>query len=266
MKKLLIACLILLGTGTLFAQNETESNTNDRLDFTANLQNNHLWRGLIITDKPVIMGNLSYALDKDKKWKAGIWGASSLTDDKDGTHYKEINYYVQYSDGRFYIGLWDLFNSRNINTAVASDDVFTYSKTRTAHIIDLRTNYTFGPSFPLNIEADIMLYGGANAGEVVLDPDGSYKKNKYSTYVQASYPLITTQKVKLDAFLGAGFALNDNNFLYGNGESSFQIVNAGLKASKTVKITDTYSLPLTMSSVWNPALKYARIQLAATLF
>ncbi|MFC3160459.1 hypothetical protein ACFOEQ_20080 [Chryseobacterium arachidis] len=37
------------------------------MDFTANIQNNHLWRGLIITDKPVVMGNLSYALDKDKK-------------------------------------------------------------------------------------------------------------------------------------------------------------------------------------------------------
>lgn len=255
-----------LGIGNLSAQENNENQEDSRLDFTANIQTSHLWRGLIITDKPVVMGNLSYALDKDRKWKVGIWGATSMTDDKDGTHYKEINYYVQYSTGRFYIGLWDLFNSRNINTAVASDDIFNYSNRRTAHIIDLRTNYTFGPSFPINIEADIMLYGGANAGEVVLEPDGSYKKNKYSTYIQASYPVIKGKKVNLDAFVGAGFALADRNFLYGNGKNSFDIVNAGIKASKTLKISDHYSLPVFMMGMWNPANKYARIQLGATVF
>ena len=158
-KKLINICLIILGIGKLFAQEATEKKDNSRLDFTTNIQNNHLWRGLIITDKPVVMGNLSYALDAKEKWKVGLWGASSLTDDRDGTHYKEINYYIQYSDGRFYIGLWDLYNSRNINTEKAADDIFSYSQRRTAHIIDLRTNYTFGPSFPMNIEADVMLYG-----------------------------------------------------------------------------------------------------------
>jgi hypothetical protein len=141
--------LLVLGTGKLFSQESSETGTakESRLDFTANIQNNHLWRGLIITDKPVVMGNLSYALDAEKKWKVGIWGASALADDKDNTHYKEINYYVQYSDGRFYIGLWDLYNSRNINTAVAADDIFSYSQRRTAHIIDLRTNYTLDRLF-----------------------------------------------------------------------------------------------------------------------
>jgi glycosyltransferase involved in cell wall biosynthesis len=92
-EKLIYLCLILSGTGNLFAQENKETAEESRLDFTANIQNNHLWRGLIITDKPVVMGNLSYALDKDKKWKVGVWGASALTDDKDNTHYKEINYY-----------------------------------------------------------------------------------------------------------------------------------------------------------------------------
>lgn len=258
--------MLTLGSAKFFAQEKTEDQSNNRLDFTANIQNNHLWRGLIITDKPVVMGNLSYALDKEKKWKVGFWGASSLTDDKDGTHYKEIDYYIQYSDGRLYIGLWNLFNARNINTAVASDDIFNYSNRRTNHIIDLRTNYTFGSSFPLNVEADIMLYGGANAGEVILSPDGSYQRNRYSTYVQVSYPVIAHQKVNLDAFVGSGFALNSRRFLYGSGENSFDFVNVGIKASKAVKITDHYTLPVSMMAMWNPSNRYARIQLAATVF
>jgi len=257
--------LIVLGAGRLFSQESGEPQEG-RLDCTVNIQNNHLWRGLIITDKPVVMGNLSYALDTEKKWKAGIWGASALTDDKDNTHYKEINYYVQYSDGRFYIGLWDLYNSRNINTAVAADDIFSYSQKRTAHIIDLRTNYTFGPVFPVTLEADIMLYGGANAGEVMLKADGTYQKNRYSTYVQLSYPFIRGRKVNLDGFAGAGFSLTDKTFLYGNGKKSFDIVNVGIKAAKTVDITDRYRLPVFIMAMWNPSGKYARIQLAATVF
>jgi hypothetical protein len=110
-----------------------------------------------------------------------------------------------------------------------------------------------------------MLYGGANAGEVILEPDGSYKKNRYSTYVQASYPVISGQKVNLDAFVGAGFSLNGNTFLYGNGKNNFDIVNVGVKAGKVIKITDHYSLPVSMMAMWNPSNKYARIQLAATV-
>ena len=97
---------LVLGTGKLLSQESAEAKESKegRLDFTANIQNNHIWRGLIITDKPVVMGNLSYAPDAEKKWKVGIWGASALADDKDNTHYKEINYYIQYSDGRFISG------------------------------------------------------------------------------------------------------------------------------------------------------------------
>lgn len=141
-----------------------------------------------------------------------------------------------------------------------------YLRTRTARIIDLRTNYTFCHSLPFNIESDIMLYGGPNAGEVILEPDISYKKNQYSTYIQASYPFIAGQKVDLDAFIGSGFSLNDRNFLYGNSTNSFDIVNIGLKASKTLKITEHHRLPVTMMTTWNPSKKYARIQLAATAF
>jgi hypothetical protein len=117
-----------------------------RLDFTANIQNNHLWRGLIITDKPVVMGNLSYALDKNKtgKLESGELQLLLMTVMVPIIR-RSITMFSILTD--FYIGLWDLYNSRNINTAVAADDIFNYSRRRTAHIIDLRTNYTFGPKF-----------------------------------------------------------------------------------------------------------------------
>lgn len=80
MRKILKGIFFLvLGTGKLLSQESAEAKESKegRLDFTANIQNNHLWRGLIITDKPVVMGNLSYALDAKKKWKVGINNMSS---------------------------------------------------------------------------------------------------------------------------------------------------------------------------------------------
>ncbi len=238
----------------------------DNLGVSIDLQNNHLWRGLIITDMPVFMARVDYALDKNKNWKVGLWGASALANDSDHTHYQEINYFIQYSKNNFYIGLWNLFNSRDIDTGVASDDIFNYSKKRTANILDLRLNYTFGPAFPLYVEADVILYGGAAAGEVLLKDDGSYDKNKYSTYLKLQYPLMQSEKLfDLDAFVGGAFAFKDAP-LYGDGRDKFEIVNAGVVASKDIKISENYSIPLHAQFMWNPAQNFARMQVGATLF
>lgn len=264
-KSLIWFSLIFLSLVRATAQN-AGSPEESRLQFTANIQNNHLWRGILVADNPVVMGNLSYALSKNKNLKIGIWGASAFANEKDGTHYREIDYYIQYSNENFYIGLWDSYNSRDVVAAYADDDVFNYSLKRTAHTLELRTNYTFGHKFPLNIEAGIMLYGGANAREVILKPDGEYDRNKYSTYVQMSYPVVHGKAIDLNAFLGGGFALSGESFLYGGGKGGFRIVNAGFKASKNIKITEQYTLPVAMLVMWNPTLGYARIQLAVTVF
>lgn len=244
----------------------------ENLQFNVGLQTSHLWRGLIITDKPVITGQIWYNLNSANTLQVGIWGASAISNDSDGTHYKEINYYFQYSKNGLTIGLWDLFNARSINTAIASEDIFNYSQTRTAHIIDLRTSFQFKPSFPLCLEADFLLYGGANAGEVMLKQDGKYDANKYSTYVQASYPFFQNEKITLNTFIGGGFAFNpgkpsegQTTYLYGNGKNNFDIVNIGFTATKKIPIFKT-EIPISLSTIWNPSNGYARVQVATTLF
>ncbi len=263
---LLLGAVLLTRSPLRAQEHETHSILNpNHLSGSIDLQNNHLWRGLIITDMPVFMAQLGYALDKNKNWEIGFWGASAMARDHDGTHYKEINYYIQYSNNNFYIGLWNLFNSRNINTDIASDDVFNYSKKRTANILDLRLNYTFGSEFPLYVEADVILYGGAAAGEVLLNADGSYDKHKHSTYIKLQYPLMKSENLfDLDAFVGGAFAF-DGAALYGD-KDNFQIVNAGVVASRDIKISDNYSIPIHAQFMWNPTLNYARMQIGATLY
>ena len=49
-------------------------------------------------------------------------------------------------------------------------------------------------------------------------------KNKYSTYVELSYPFIKNSTVNLNGFVGSAFVFNGkegNYSLYGNGEKQF---------------------------------------------
>jgi hypothetical protein len=227
------------------------------VDFSVNLQSNHLWRGLIITDKPVIMVLTTLKLNESGSFTTGFWGGMSFSNESDGTHYKEINYYVQYAENGFSIGLWDLFNTRG----VASPDVWNYDEETTGHLLDLRTSYNFGKNFPLTLEADFLLYG---SGDSQFNSNGDFEQVT-STYVQVSYPLIQGSKVNLSGYVGAGFSFNGDTHLYGDGEQNFDIVNVGLTASKTLKFAEL-NIPVSATTMWNPSTKIARVQLAITLF
>ncbi len=56
------------------------------VDFTVSLQSNHLWRGLIITDKPMFSVQTIFTLNKSKSFTAGFWGGMAFSNESDGTH------------------------------------------------------------------------------------------------------------------------------------------------------------------------------------
>ncbi len=109
------------------------------------------------------------------------------------------------------------------------------------------------------------MYGSADA---LYNDNGDYDKNKYSTYVELSYPFIKNSTVNLNGFVGSAFVFNGkegNYSLYGNGENNFQVVNVGVTASKNITVFNK-KLPVSMTTMWNPTSKFARIQIATTLF
>lgn len=256
MKKILLILLVAVLSVQMGMAQEAELKDSP-INFTVNLQSNHLWRGLIITDKPVIMVFTSVKINESGSFTTGFWGGMATSNDYDGTHYKEINYYIQYAANGFSVGLWDLLNTRGVE----SPDVWDYDKETTGHLLDFRTSYNFGEEFPLTLEADVLLYG---RGDSQFDTNGDLEQ-RYSTYVQVSYPLVKDSKVNFNAFAGAAFSFNGDTHLYGDGEQNFDLVNVGLTASKTLKLLDL-SIPVSATTLWNPAQKFARVQLAATIF
>ena len=139
--------------------------------------------------------------------------------------------------------------------------VFNYDWKSTTHILDLRTSYQFPAQFPLRIEADFLLYG--NDLELLDNVD---YKNKYSTYVEFGYPLLKNQKIILEAYLKARFALNGASHLYTNDpDSNFDIVNPRIRTYKNIQILH-YNVPVSAAAIWNPSLKIVRSQLGVVLF
>ena len=254
MKKVLLILVAAFAAQMTIAQEKTLKES--PIDFSVDLKTNHLWRGLIITDKPMAAVFMKLKLNKSGSFTTGFWGGMSFSNESDGTSYKEIDYYVQYAKNGLSIGLWDLFNTRG----AVNPDVWDYDKTSTGHLLDLRTSYRFKESFPLTVEADVLLFGGKDGQYTNLDYE-----QRYSTYIQVSYPLIKESKVDLDGFVGAGFSLNGDTHLYGDGNENFNLVNVGLTASKIIALGD-YNVPVSTTIMWNPSLEYARIQLAISLF
>jgi hypothetical protein len=254
MKKVLYILLAAFAAQISTAQEKTLKDS--PLDFSVDLKTSHLWRGLIISDKPMAAVFIKLKLNESGSFSTGFWGGMAFSNESDGTSYKEINYYLQYSKSGFSIGLWNLFNTRGVD----SPDIWNYSKETTGHILDLRTSYNFGESFPLSLEANVFLRGSVDAQYT----DFNFEQ-RYSTYVQVSYPLLKESKVAVSGFVGAGFSLNGDTHLYGDGTQNFDLVNVGFTASKTVKFGD-HRLPFSVNTLWNPSVKYARVQLIVHLF
>ncbi len=100
-------------------------------------------------------------------------------------------------------------------------------------------------NFPLTVLFAINVYGadGINA-----------KGNAYhAKYLELGYSH-TVSETDISVFMGA--ALDDpdeqNGAIGWYGNNSAGIINLGTKVSKTLKITDSFSLPVSTSLIFNP--------------
>lgn len=274
MRKIIPLILFVLFTNLSFAQDSLVTKPAEKdIEFSVSIRSNQLWKGNITTDQPLFVTQVSFALNKAKNLRLGVWGGSAFSNNANGTQYKEIDYFISYAKSGFKVTLWDYFNSTNIIAERASDNIFNYSRTRTSHLFNLAMSYQLQHNFPLKIETDILVYGGANGREVLLNSNGEYLKNKYSTYVGLNYPKTLSEDYTLNTFVGVGFAFNPGNpdlgqttHIFGNGKNKFDVVSLGFSVTKDVSILKTFNFPLSITTLWNPSRQFARVQLAAKIF
>ncbi len=176
----------------------------------------------------------------------GTWGSIDFT----GT-YKELDLYLSYSLKGFTLTMTDYYWSGDWIV----NNYFEYQNDSTGHYIEASLGYK-GEKIPFSILVGTMIYGADKKFE---DPE----KNNYSTYIELGYSF-AIQEYNLDLFLG----VTPMDGLYGDGyggSDGFAVVNTGVTGSRTIKITDNFSLPVKASVIANPQARKMFLVFALTI-
>lgn len=214
----------------------------DKVEATvsADVVSNYIWRGTKLDDAAIQPSlGVSY-----KGFSLSAWGSYGLTT---GGQTKEFDLTLGYSTGGFNVGITDYF-------CVGSDapKYFLYDSHKTAHVFEANVGYDFGP---LSIQ---WFTNFAGADKVNSDGDRAY-----TSYCELNAPF-KLGGLEWNATLGV-VPFSANNGFYDANASDFAVTNISLKASKDLKITDSFSLPLFAQIATNPSTQKAYLVFGFTL-
>ena len=212
----------------------------DKCDFSvgADLVSSYLWRGSVYSG-----ASIQPAMDFNVgNFSVGAWGSIDFS----GSGFKEVDLTASYSFGNFTVGLFNMWPGWE-----GDYNYFDFSES-TAHVLEANLLYSFDP-FPLTLGWNTIIAGD----DKYLDINDKWKR-AFSTYVEATYSF-SVKEVKLEVAIGASLwnssvlYTSDNIYGFRNGTNGFAVVYTSLMASKNIKITDHYSLPIFGQLAFNPA-------------
>jgi uncharacterized protein (TIGR02001 family) len=160
---------------------------------------------------------------------------------------------VKYSNSGFTIGAWGSY-CFSTNEAMEADLYASYgfSLGESSSLTFTVTDYYFPTAAYFDGDShyfEPMI--GLGLGKLSLT--AAYMTNAEDSYVEAGY---TAGAVTLFAGAGNGQYTKD---------ASFNLCNVGLKSSKTIKISDTFSIPVSGSVVLNPSTEQFHIVVGISL-
>ena len=229
MKYLALALLAILPTAAT-AQEKVETTV------SADVVNQYIWRGQDLGDV-----SLQPTLGIDYKgFSLSAWGSVGLSD-KDDT--KEFDLTASYGVGGFHVGVTDYwFNSPN-------EKYFSYASHKTSHVFEGNIGYDFGP-VAFNWYTNF-------AGNDGVNKSG---KRAYSSYAEATAPF---KLGGCDWEATVGFVPYATSF-YGDA-NGFAVTNLGLKATKEIKVTDSFVVPIFAGVTANASTEKAYLVFGFTL-
>ena len=231
LKKIGLLALTLAACATgAQAQDKIEANV------AADVVSQYIWRGQEC-------GQVSLQPTLGLSWKGlslTAWGSIGLSEPSDT---KEFDLTAAYSAGGFNIGITDYwFNTPNTR-------YFVYDSHKTSHVFEANIGYDFGP-------AAIQWYTNF-AGNDGFNTDGD---RAYSSYVEVSAPFKFGGCDWTAAVGAVPFATS--SYADANG---FAVTNVSLKATKDLKITDSFSVPVFAGISANPSTEKAYLLFGFTL-
>jgi hypothetical protein len=232
--KLVVVLTVLSNSQILFAENpitsaQEDSTCNLSFSFNADMVSRYIWRGLPQNLSPNIQ---PYASLGYKDFTFGAWGSYGLS-----SAYAEMDLYLSYTAGLFTVCVNDYYNEDESDLDI--NDYFNWKNTDTSstpHALEGALAFNGTDALPLSITAATYFYGN--------DKDSATNKNQYSTYLEIAYSTsIRNNDIKL--FIGGTIS-------NGSYATKAAIVNLGFTATRELKFSDSYSLPVSASLILNP--------------
>lgn len=214
------------------AQDEVETTV------SADVVSSYIWRGQDL-GSAAVQPTLGVA------WKGlslSAWGSYGIADPADT---KEFDLTLGYSVGGLNIGVTDYWFNTGLD---AKGRYFMYDAHKTNHVFEANLGYDFGV-------ASVQWYTNFS-GNDGANKDGD---RAYSSYVEIAAPF-KLGSCDWEAAVGAVPYATD--FYGANG---FAITNVSLKATKDIKVTDSFTLPVFAGVTANPCSQKAYLMFGFTL-
>ena len=213
-----------------------ENNPKGKLNISADLMSRYVWRGLNL-------GGSSASIQPCMKYNRGsftlgAWGAYSLSH---AIIAQETDLYLTYSaSDKFSFTMTDYFFPKEDTL----NSYFNYDQNKTKHLFELSAKFSGTEKILFNLMVATNVYGA--------DAKKSNGNNQFSTYIELGYSF-KINETGCNAFLG--FTVNNPD--KAKGETGFYgpragVINMGLTASKEIKISESFSLPVNASLITNP--------------
>jgi hypothetical protein len=230
---LMMAMAVLACTAPAIAQEEEKVETT----VAADVVNQYIWRGLDL-------GNVSLQPTLGVAYKGlslTAWGSVGL----ESSDTKEFDLTLAYSISGFNVGITDYW----FNTGLDPENrYFRYDAHSTNHIFEANVGYDFGP---LALQAYMNF-----AGNDGINANG---KRAYSTYMELSAPF---RFATCDWTAVLGFVpMSTTSY----GTSGFAVTNLSVKATKEIRVTDNFAIPVFGQLVANPCSQKAYLVFGFTL-
>ena len=232
MKKRFVLTMMLVASATAIAQDEVETT------ISGDIVSSYIWRGQDL-GSAAVQPTLGVGY---KGLSLSAWGSYGLVNTADA---KEFDLTLAYSTGSFNIGVTDYWLSAGLDPDAR---YFKYDAHGTNHVFEANVGYDFGV-------ANVQWFTNF-AGNDGVNKDG---KRAYSSYLEVVVPFKLSD-IEWTATAGAVPFATD---YYGT--NGFAVTNLALKATKEIKVTDSFSIPVFGQVVGNPCSQKAYLVFGFTL-
>jgi hypothetical protein len=233
MKKIVLLAIGLVASATTYAQETVETT------ISSDVVSSYIWRGQDL-GSAAIQPTLGVGY---KGLSLSAWGSYGIADPADT---KEFDLTLAYTLGGLNIGITDYwFNAGGLDP---DGRYFKYDAHGTNHVFEANVGYDFG-------FASVQWYTNFT-GNDGINKDG---KRAYSSYAEIAVPF---KLATVDWTARAGAVPYCTTFY---GTTGFAVTHLSLQATKDIKVTDAFSIPVFGQVIANPCTQKAYLVLGLTL-